>query len=72
MKAELNTTEVIKVCPRIGCEAVWHNCPKHYTKCKDCGGNTIQINNKTYVKKYAGWFFQYDFKTMQYYRPKTI
>jgi hypothetical protein len=62
---------VIKACPDPGCEAVWHNIPKGYTKCNDCGGRVIQINMQTYTKKYSNWFFQYDFETGAFYRPET-
>jgi hypothetical protein len=60
---------VIKVCADPHCEAVWHNCPKEHTKCKDCGGKLIAINEKTYGQKFVGWFFQYDFDTHEYYYP---
>lgn len=57
----------IKVCPDPGCGAVWHNIPKKYTKCNDCGGRLIIINKKTYSKKFINNFFQYDFETGNYY-----
>ncbi len=60
----------IKVCPNPHCEAVYHNCPKNETHCKDCGGNIMKINQETYTRKFADKFFQFDFKTMEYYRPK--
>lgn len=63
---------VIKVCPDLGCEAVWHNCPKKHTKCGSCGGNIIMINENTYRKKFSKRFFQYDFETEEYYRPEKI
>jgi hypothetical protein len=59
------------VCPDPRCEAVYHNCPKNQTKCKDCGGNIMSINTSTYIKKFAQNWFQYDFTTGEYYRPKT-
>lgn len=62
--------KVIKVCGDPHCEAVYHNTPKSATKCKDCGGNLIAINEDTYNKKYADNYFQYDYETMDYYRPK--
>ena len=59
----------IKVCGDPFCEAIFHNTPKKETKCKDCGGRLISINSDTYAKKYSNSFFQYDFSTMDYYRP---
>lgn len=61
---------IIKVCPDPGCEAVWHNVPKKHTRCKDCGGWIIAINEKTFWKKYSKNFFQYDFETGIYFRPQ--
>lgn len=60
---------VIKVCPNPGCEAVYHNCPKKHTKCNDCGGHIMFINEDTYKKKFSNNWFQYDFETGEYYRP---
>lgn len=59
---------LIKVCGDPQCEAVWHNIPKSHTKCQDCGGNVKIINEATYWKKYANNFFQYDFKSQDYFR----
>ena len=61
---------LIKVCPVPGCEAVWHNIPKSYTKCNDCGGRVILINEDTFWKKFSKKWFQYDFLTGEYYRPQ--
>jgi hypothetical protein len=61
-------TNLIKVCPDPGCEAVWHNIPKSHTKCNDCGGRVMIINQNTYFKKFSDNYFQYDFKTGNYYR----
>ena len=61
---------LIKVCPDPGCEAVWHNIPKSYTKCNDCGGRVMLINEKTFWKKFSNNWFQYDFLTREYYRPQ--
>lgn len=61
---------LIKVCPVPGCEAVFHNCPKKHTKCNDCGGNIMQINEDTFWKKFSNNWFQYDFLTGEYYRPQ--
>ncbi|NNV54550.1 hypothetical protein [Limnovirga soli] len=59
----------IKVCPNPQCDAVFHNCPKKETHCKDCGGNIMIINTDTYWKKFSNNWFQYDFATHDYYRP---
>jgi hypothetical protein len=71
MKTETSELIVTKICPDPQCEAVWHKCPKKNTHCLDCGGNIIQINEKTYNKKFKNSFFQYDFKTHEYYRPEN-
>ena len=60
---------VIKVCIDDQCEAVWHNCPKKETHCKDCSGNIVLINEDTYKKKFKDNFIQYDFNTYELYRP---
>lgn len=60
---------IIKVCPDPRCEAVYHNCPKKHTKCNNCGGRIIEINENTFWKKFAKNWFQYDFTTNEYYRP---
>jgi len=54
---------LIKVCPDPNCEAIWHNIPKSYTKCNDCGGRVMLINEKTYRSKFLNNWFQYDFLT---------
>jgi hypothetical protein len=59
----------IKICPDVGCEAVWHNCPTTETKCKDCGGNIRIVNEETYWKKFSENWFQYDYNTFEYFRP---
>ena len=61
---------LIKVCPDPGCCAVWHNIPKSYTKCNDCGGRIMLINKKTYWAKFSNSWFQYDFQTGEYLRPE--
>lgn len=62
--------KVIKVCPNPNCDAVYHNVPVKETKCFDCGGNIKIINEETYFSKFCNNFFQYDFVTKEYYRPK--
>ena len=61
--------ELIKVCPNPNCEAVWHKIPKSHTKCNDCNGNVMLINESTYWSKFSNNWFQYDFETGNYYRP---
>ena len=61
---------VIKICPDPHCDAVYHNCDPKHTKCNDCGGWIIKISEETYWKKYANYFFQYDFRTMEFFRPE--
>lgn len=60
---------VIKVCPDPGCEAVWHNCPRKETRCKDCGGWIMKITAEWYIKKFSNNFFQYDYLTHELFRP---
>lgn len=64
-----NINNLIKVCGDPHCDAVFHNVPKSYTKCNDCGGRIMLINEKTYWKKYSNNYFQYDFQNGEYYRP---
>lgn len=61
---------LIKVCVDPQCEAVYHNCDKKHTRCNDCGGWIIIINEETFWKKFSNNFFQYDFLTGEYYRPQ--
>jgi hypothetical protein len=60
----------IKVCPNPHCDAIYHNCPKSKTRCLDCNGHIMEINQDTYNKKFSDCFFQYDYSTQDYYRPK--
>lgn len=60
---------LIKVCPDPGCESVWHNIPKSHTKCNNCGGRVMLINEKTFWTKFSKNWFQYDFQTGDYFRP---
>jgi hypothetical protein len=60
---------LIKVCPDPSCEAVWHNIPKSYTKCNDCGGRVMLINKNTFKSKFINNWFQYDFETGKFFRP---
>ena len=63
---------LIKVCPDLHCEAVYHNVQAKQTRCKNCGGWIIKINDKTYWKKFSENFFQYDYTTEEFYRPEKI
>ena len=60
---------VIKVCPDPQCESVYHNCPVKNTKCQNCNGRVMRINQETFDKKFSNHWFQYDFTTMDYFRP---
>ena len=62
-------SNLIKVCPDPGCGAVYHNCKVEDKKCKDCGGSIKMINQETHKRKFADWFWQYDYQTMEYLRP---
>ena len=64
-----NTLGIIKVCPNPNCQAVYHNIPKKITRCNDCGANVMKINEDTFWKKFALNFYQYNFTTMEFYRP---
>ena len=70
MGNNLKLRETIKVCPDPGCGALYHNIPKNYTKCNDCGGRVIEINEETFWKKFSNNWFQYDFITGEYFRPQ--
>lgn len=59
----------VKVCGDPGCEAVFHNVPKSATKCSDCGGRIMTINESTFWRKFSNNYFQYDYLTGNYYRP---
>jgi hypothetical protein len=61
---------LIKICANPHCEAIFHNIPKLHTRCNDCNGWIIIINEKTYWKKFSKNWFQYDFNTGKLYRPK--
>ncbi len=63
---------IIKVCPDPGCESVWHYCPIKHTKCNDCGGRIMKINEDTFWKKFSKNWFQYNFETGEYFRPLKI
>lgn len=53
----------IKICIDPQCAELLHNCPKKFTRCKNCRGVLVEINRETYRKKFRLNFFQYDFVT---------
>lgn len=68
---------VIKLCADPHCDAIYHNIPKKITKCNDCGGSLIEINEKTYFSKFHRYFFQYNYEDIangifKYWRPEKI
>lgn len=63
---------VTKACPDPTCEAIWHNVPKKSTKCKNCSGRIIEINDKTFQSKYKDWWHQYDYETEEVLRKESI
>jgi len=60
----------VKVCGDPHCEAIFHNCKAKDTRCLDCDGRIISINEATYNKKYKNNYFQYDYQTGKYCRPE--
>jgi len=63
---------LIKVCGDPHCDAVWHYVPKSHTRCNDCGGRIMLINEETYWSKFSQNWFQYDFRTGEYFRPQKL
>ena len=63
------TLGLIKICGDPGCEAIFHNIPKSQTRCNDCNGRLIEINEDTFWNKYSKNYFQYDFISNEYFRP---
>ena len=61
---------MIKVCPNPQCRAVYHNIEKADTQCPNCEAQLVITDNETYWKDYAKSWYQYDFKTGKYFRPK--
>lgn len=64
-----NKQSSVKICGDPQCEAVYHNCPIEVTRCLNCNGRIMRINEETYNKKFSHYWFQYDFVTMDYFRP---
>lgn len=60
---------MIKLCVDPHCDAIFHNIPRAVTRCSDCNGRIIIINEETYRKKFQYNWFQYDYHTGEYYRP---
>jgi hypothetical protein len=59
-----------KVCPNPHCEAVFHNCHVKDTRCLDCSGQIMLINEETFFKKFSDNWFQYDYQTGEYLRKQ--
>lgn len=68
----MTENKLIKVCGDPHCDAIFHNTPVKHTRCRDCGGRLIKINEDTYQRKFSHYFFQYDFDTGEYFRPRLI
>lgn len=56
----------IKVCPDPQCEEVALNCNTKETRCRNCGGWLIAIDQKTYEKKFQYSCFQIDYSSTEY------
>jgi hypothetical protein len=54
---------MIKVCVNPQCQEVAHNISVKETRCRNCGFIMVKINEKTYLNKFAGHYFQYDYST---------
>ena len=63
---------IIKVCPDPTCEQVHHNCEKKASYCTNCGHRIMEINEKTYLKKFVRNAFQVDFKTDEKVFPEDL
>ena len=63
---------IIKVCPDPTCEQVHHNCDKKASYCSNCGHRIMEINEKTYLKKFVRNPFQVDFKTDERVFPEDF
>lgn len=78
MKKSTNTTVIsiprgiIKVCPNPTCESVFHNCEKKACYCENCGHRIMEINEKTYLKKFVRNAFQFDFKSKDKVFPEDL
>jgi hypothetical protein len=60
---------VIKVCLDDQCSEVAHFIERSEKHCRNCGKTMIAINWQTYEKKFADEYFQYDYRTGDFYRP---
>ncbi len=60
-----------KVCIDPHCEEVAHNIEKKETRCRNCGMLMVEIDQKTYLQKFASNYFQYDYQTGEIYRPRA-
>jgi hypothetical protein len=54
---------MIKVCVNPHCSEVAHHCEKAETRCRNCDMQLVAIDQETYLKKFADYFFQYDYQT---------
>ena len=57
-----------KVCPDPYCDSVYHNCKKENTRCLNCNGRIMRINQSTFQKKFSLNYFQFDYQTRDYLR----
>jgi hypothetical protein len=61
--------KVIKVCMNPMCDEVAHFIEKAEKRCRNCNTRMIAIDEKTYWAKYAENYFQYDYRTGDFYYP---
>lgn len=66
------TLGLIKVCGDPGCEAIFHNIPKKHTRCNDCNGRLIEINEDTFWIKYSNNYFNTILKQMNILDHKNL
>ena len=63
---------MIKVCTDPQCEEVAHNIEKDETRCRNCYGLMVEIDQSTYQKKFMDSYFQYDYSTGKLVRPSEL
>jgi ethanolamine utilization protein EutA (predicted chaperonin) len=49
----MTENKLIKVCGDPHCDAIFHNTQVKHTRCRDCGGRLIKINEDTYQRKFS-------------------
>lgn len=54
---------MIKVCIDPMCEEVAHNCTRDETRCRNCGGILVKINDQTYKQRFLNTCHQIDYST---------